>query len=95
LENVLVRGDERLPESLLAIIKKKQEVKGLDPMNDIDVKWRILSGKNASPETRPLLLEAISIFHVSSAHLSQFVIILYVPFFVECINYCPCLFHNK
>ncbi|XP_045793681.1 uncharacterized protein LOC123888631 isoform X2 [Trifolium pratense] len=63
LENVLVRGYERLPESLLAVIKKKQEVKGLDPMNDIDVKWRLLSGKNASPETRPLLLEAISIFH--------------------------------
>lgn len=63
LENVLVRGAERLPKSLLAVIKKKQEEKGLDPINDINVRWRLLSGKKASPETRPLLLEAVSIFH--------------------------------
>ncbi|CAI8614716.1 unnamed protein product [Vicia faba] len=63
LENVLVRGAERLPQSLLAVIKKKQGEKGLDPINDISVSWRLLSGKNASPETRPLLLEAVSIFH--------------------------------
>ncbi|CAL5194133.1 unnamed protein product [Lathyrus oleraceus] len=63
LRNVLVRGAERLPQSLLALIKKKQGEKGLDPINDINVSWRLLSGKNASPETRPLLLEAVSIFH--------------------------------
>ncbi|XP_058757388.1 uncharacterized protein LOC131630642 isoform X2 [Vicia villosa] len=63
LENVLVRGAERLPQSLLAVIEKKHGEKGLDPINDINVSWRLLSGKNASPETRPLLLEAVSIFH--------------------------------
>ncbi|XP_058738080.1 uncharacterized protein LOC131610206 isoform X2 [Vicia villosa] len=63
LENVLVRGAERLPQSLLSVIEKKHGEKGLDPINDINVSWRLLSGKNASPETRPLLLEAVSIFH--------------------------------
>lgn len=69
----MVRGTERLPESLLGVIKKKQEEKGLEPLNDIDVRWRLLNGKIASPETRPLLLEAISIFHVSYAHSSEFI----------------------
>nr|XP_027188070.1 uncharacterized protein LOC101515204 isoform X1 [Cicer arietinum]XP_027188071.1 uncharacterized protein LOC101515204 isoform X1 [Cicer arietinum] len=27
------------------------------------LRWRLLNGKTASPETRPLLLEAVSIFH--------------------------------
>ncbi|XP_020211987.1 increased DNA methylation 1 isoform X2 [Cajanus cajan] len=63
LDNLLVRGSERLPESLLSVIKKKQEEKGLEPINDIDVRWRLLNGKIASAETRPLLLEAVSIFH--------------------------------
>lgn len=93
LENVLVRGAERLPKSLLAVIKKKQKEKGLDPINDINVRWRLLSGKKASPETRPLLLEAVSIFHVSSSHPSQFIIILFIPSFLECGS-CPCLFPN-
>lgn len=94
LRNVLVRGAERLPQSLLALIKKKQGEKGLDPINDINVSWRLLSGKNASPETRPLLLEAVSIFHVSSCHPFKFIIILFVPSFVECGNW-PCFFSNK
>ncbi|XP_057438222.1 increased DNA methylation 1 [Lotus japonicus] len=63
LENVLVKGAERLPESLLDVIKQKQVEKGLDPINDNDVRWRLLNGKIASRETRPLLLEAVSIFH--------------------------------
>jgi len=37
LENLLVRGAERLPESLLGVIKEKQGEKGLEPINDIDV----------------------------------------------------------
>ncbi|ESW34810.1 hypothetical protein PHAVU_001G183200 [Phaseolus vulgaris] len=36
LENLLVRGAERLPESLLGVIKEKQGEKGLEPINDID-----------------------------------------------------------
>ncbi|XP_028777155.1 uncharacterized protein LOC114733823 isoform X2 [Neltuma alba] len=63
LQKFLVRGAEKLPDSLVNVIKTKQEEKGLQPFNDIDVRWRLLNGKIASPETRPLLLEAVSIFH--------------------------------
>lgn len=67
LGNLLVRVAERLPESLLDVIKKKQEEIYLEPLNEIDIRWRLVNGKVASPETRPLLLEALSIFNVSSA----------------------------
>lgn len=65
--NLLVRVAERLPESLLDVIKKKQEERYLEPLNEIDIRWRLVNGKVASPETRPLLLEALSIFNVRSA----------------------------
>ncbi|GLT58952.1 hypothetical protein SLA2020_318050 [Shorea laevis] len=63
LQKLLNRGAERIPESLLDVIKKKYEGKGLDTTVDIDVRWRLLSGKIASPETRLLLSQAVSIFH--------------------------------
>ncbi|KAL2992635.1 hypothetical protein AAZX31_10G058900 [Glycine max] len=63
LENLLIRVAERLPESLLDVIKKKQVGRCLEPLNEIDVRWKLLNGKIASPETRPLLLEAVSMFH--------------------------------
>ncbi|KAK7345466.1 hypothetical protein VNO77_16070 [Canavalia gladiata] len=62
LENLLVRVSERVPESLLDVIKKKQ-VERLEPISEFDVRWKLLNGKIASPETRPLLLEAVSMFH--------------------------------
>ncbi|KAG4959579.1 hypothetical protein JHK87_036212 [Glycine soja] len=63
LENLLIRVAERLPEALLDVIKKKQVERCLEPLNEIDVRWKLLNGKIASPETRPLLLEAVSMFH--------------------------------
>ncbi|XP_057424121.1 increased DNA methylation 1-like isoform X2 [Lotus japonicus] len=63
LENLLIRVAERLPESLLDVIKKKQEERCLEPLREIDVRWRLLNGRVASPETKPLLLEAVSMFH--------------------------------
>jgi hypothetical protein len=67
LGNLLVRVAESLPESLLDVIKKKQEERCLEPLNEIDIRWKLVNGKVASPETRPLLLEALSIFNVSSS----------------------------
>ncbi|XP_045808340.1 increased DNA methylation 1-like [Trifolium pratense] len=63
LGNLLVRVAESLPESLLGVIKKKQEERCLEPLNEIDIRWKLVNGKVASPETRPLLLEALSIFN--------------------------------
>ncbi|XP_022767224.1 uncharacterized protein LOC111311793 isoform X2 [Durio zibethinus] len=63
LQKLLIHGAEKLPDSLLDIIKKKYVEKGLDADINIDVRWRLLSGKFASPETRLLLSQAVGIFH--------------------------------
>ncbi|KAF5953924.1 hypothetical protein HYC85_006780 [Camellia sinensis] len=63
LQNLLVRGEEKIPDSLLDVIKKKHEEKVSDTVTDFDVRWRILSGTIASPETRLLLSKAVAIFH--------------------------------
>ncbi|XP_022745466.1 uncharacterized protein LOC111295904 isoform X2 [Durio zibethinus] len=63
LQKLLIHGAEKLPDSLLDVIKKKYVEKGLDGDINIDVRWRLLSGKFASPETRLLLSQAVGIFH--------------------------------
>uniref|UniRef100_A0A5B7AX25 PHD-type domain-containing protein n=2 Tax=Davidia involucrata TaxID=16924 RepID=A0A5B7AX25_DAVIN len=63
LQNLLFRGEEKLPDFLLDVIKKKHVDKGLDGVTDFDVRWRLLSGKIASSETRLLLSRAVAIFH--------------------------------
>ena len=68
LQKLLIRGAEKLPDSLLNDIKKKHEEKGLNISNNIDVRWTLLSGKIASPENKLLLSRALSIFQVSTAH---------------------------
>uniref|UniRef100_A0A2C9V866 Zinc finger PHD-type domain-containing protein n=1 Tax=Manihot esculenta TaxID=3983 RepID=A0A2C9V866_MANES len=62
LQKLIVRGSEKLPISLLNVIKKKNEEKSLETINDIDVRWRLLSGKIVSPETKVLLSQALAIF---------------------------------
>ncbi|XVF76337.1 hypothetical protein PTKIN_Ptkin13bG0258300 [Pterospermum kingtungense] len=63
LQKLLISGPEKLPDSFLDVIKKKYAEKGLDADINIDVRWRLLSGKFASPETRLLLSQAVGIFH--------------------------------
>ncbi|XWS55912.1 hypothetical protein CRYUN_Cryun09bG0040800 [Craigia yunnanensis] len=63
LQKLLIHGAEKLPDSFLDVIKKKYVEKGLDADINIDVRWRLLSGKFASPETRLLLSQAVGIFH--------------------------------
>jgi len=69
LQKLLIRGAEKLPDSLLNDIKKKHEEKGLNISNSIDVRWTLLSGKIASPENKLLLSRALSIFQVSAVHV--------------------------
>lgn len=65
LQKLLIRGEEKIPDSLLDVMKKKHEEKVPDTPTDFDVRWRVLSGKIASPETRLFLSKAVAIFHVS------------------------------
>ncbi|KAK9279234.1 hypothetical protein L1049_012912 [Liquidambar formosana] len=63
LQKLVIHGEEELPESLLTVIKKKHEEKGLESSANLDIRWRLLSGKVASDETRMLLSKAVAIFH--------------------------------
>ncbi|CAL0324196.1 unnamed protein product [Lupinus luteus] len=62
----LVVGEKNLPvpDSLLNLIKKKHEEKGLQTEVGLDIKWRVMNWKlAASDETRKLLSKAVAIFH--------------------------------
>ncbi|KAL5056157.1 hypothetical protein RYX36_036839 [Vicia faba] len=64
LQNLVIRGDLPVSDSLLSLIKKKHEEKGLEADSGLDVKWRILNWKLlASEEIRALLSKAVAIFH--------------------------------
>ncbi|XP_031127403.1 uncharacterized protein LOC116029493 isoform X1 [Ipomoea triloba] len=63
LQNLLNSGDEKLPDTYLDIVRAKEVEKCIDSIGDIDLRWRLLSGKMTSRETRVLLAEAVAIFH--------------------------------
>lgn len=65
LETLVANGEEKLQEPLLNVIKKKLEEKGSDSSADLDISWRLLSGKRVSVETNALFAKAVAIFHVS------------------------------
>ncbi|KAI9117455.1 hypothetical protein K1719_011621 [Acacia pycnantha] len=48
---------EKFSDSLMDIVKTEQEENDLQSFYEIDVRWRLLNGKIASPETRPMLSE--------------------------------------
>ncbi|KAL6574913.1 hypothetical protein OROMI_012198 [Orobanche minor] len=65
LQNLLNSGAEKLHDSALEIIKKKQLENIWVTDNVLDVRWRLLNGKVTSRETRVLLSQAVAIFHDS------------------------------
>lgn len=73
LQNLLNSGEERLPDSYLDATRLKEKQNSLVAVGELDVRWRLLSGRISSRETRRLLAEAVSIFHVSinPCHLFQ------------------------
>ncbi|ERN04758.1 hypothetical protein AMTR_s00140p00029580 [Amborella trichopoda] len=63
LQKLIVHGDESLPTSLTDIIKKKHKEKGPSTEGLGDIRWRLLSGKIASSDSRALLSKAVALFH--------------------------------
>ncbi|XP_058199978.1 uncharacterized protein LOC131314980 isoform X4 [Rhododendron vialii] len=63
LQTLVANGEERLQEPLLNAIKKKLVEKGSDSNADLDIKWRLLSGKMVSVDTNALFVKAVAIFH--------------------------------
>ncbi|KAK8695695.1 hypothetical protein V6N13_000846 [Hibiscus sabdariffa] len=64
LQKLIVRGEEKLPDSSLLVVKNKQEKNRSESMASLDIRWRVLSGKmTSSDDTRVLLSKAVAIFH--------------------------------
>ncbi|KAK9153847.1 hypothetical protein Sjap_001327 [Stephania japonica] len=63
LQNLIHCGQQKLPDSILNAIMKKQEDKCSSSDTDFDVRWMVLKGKIASPDSRFVLSKAVSIFH--------------------------------
>ncbi|PIA43573.1 hypothetical protein AQUCO_01900163v1 [Aquilegia coerulea] len=59
LQKCVVRGPEDLPDSITKLIKLKRE----ETNSNVDIKWRLISGKLASSENRSLLSKAVALFH--------------------------------
>ncbi|XP_073144527.1 uncharacterized protein [Henckelia pumila] len=63
LQKLISDGEQMLPQPFLDIVRMKCEEKGLENASDLDIKWRVLSGKTASEDTRGWLSAAVNIFH--------------------------------
>lgn len=63
LQNLLSSGAQKLPDPSLELIKKKLLENDVLHDVDCDVRWRLLSAKVTSRESRVLLSQAVSIFH--------------------------------
>lgn len=65
LQKLLLGEAENLSDSSLEIIRMKQGRTDVDSVSHLDIRWRLISGKVTSPESRMLLSQALAIFHVS------------------------------
>lgn len=78
LEKLVGDGELKLPEAVLNILEKKGDGQGSEPSPNLDIRWRLLRGKDASEDTRQWLSGAVSIFHVSASWNCFALIIQYV-----------------
>jgi hypothetical protein len=78
LQKLLLGGAEKLSDSSLGIIQTKQERNDVYSISDLDIRWRLISGKVTSPESRMLLSQALAIFHVSASAFQNLELNLYV-----------------
>ncbi|XP_077220691.1 uncharacterized protein LOC143854550 [Tasmannia lanceolata] len=63
LQKLVFRESEKLPSSLSDVIKIKHKEKDSENDSDLDVRWRVLSGKHDSSDSRLLLSKAVTLFH--------------------------------
>lgn len=68
LQDLVAHREKHLPNSLLNLIKNKNEKKGLGAEFGFDIKWRVLNKKLIASDdhkAEQLLSKALAIFHVS------------------------------
>lgn len=65
LQKLIGDGEQRLPEALSDVLRKKCEGQDLQQSPELDIRWRLLRGKKATEDSRVWLSGAVTIFHVS------------------------------
>ncbi|KAJ8749990.1 hypothetical protein K2173_013905 [Erythroxylum novogranatense] len=64
LQKLVIRGEEKLPDSCLNVIKKRVGDNATEMGDNLDVRWRFLNGRrNCSDDAKSLLSDAVAIFH--------------------------------
>ncbi|KAK1575853.1 hypothetical protein Q3G72_008899 [Acer saccharum] len=67
IAKLISRGEEKLPNTCMNVIKKKREEVDACSAADVDVRWRVLKGKNVDTSDcgglRTLLSKVVAIFH--------------------------------
>ncbi|KAB2614669.1 hypothetical protein D8674_021257 [Pyrus ussuriensis x Pyrus communis] len=64
LQKLVAHGEQKLPDSLLNVVRKKHNKKGPESGANLDIKWRVLNGKmSTDDESVQLLSNALEIFH--------------------------------
>ncbi|XP_030521033.1 uncharacterized protein LOC115734409 isoform X2 [Rhodamnia argentea] len=64
LEEMVIQGEKKLPDSLLDVIKKKREEKDTQNESNLDIRWRILNNKILSDDaSKQLLHKSVALFH--------------------------------
>lgn len=76
MQEFLLRGAQKLPVSNADVIKEKLKNKDLNTDTITDVRWRLLSGKTDSADSKLLLSRAVAIFHVSEVTYKKLIFIL-------------------
>ncbi|CAN6692291.1 unnamed protein product [Malus baccata var. baccata] len=64
LQKLVVHGEQKLPDSLLNVVRKKHNEEGPESGANLEIKWRVLNGKmSTDDESVQLLSKALEIFH--------------------------------
>ncbi|KAI4383773.1 hypothetical protein MLD38_009573 [Melastoma candidum] len=64
LKRLVAHGEEKLPDYLVDVLRKKRIEKDYRSSSDVEIRWRILNNKmDSSNESRQLLSHSIKIFH--------------------------------
>ncbi|KAK6144314.1 hypothetical protein DH2020_021134 [Rehmannia glutinosa] len=63
LQKLIADGEQKLPEALSNILKKKSDAQGPQQNPEPVIRWRLLSGKKSAEDTRVWLSGAVAIFH--------------------------------
>lgn len=64
LKDLVTLEPKIIPDDILALVREKQKDGELDVVANSEMRFVLISGKNATRETRRMLAQTVDIFHV-------------------------------